>query len=433
MAGDIYVSFGADTGDLEAAFALAKAQTNALAAEMRSLAVEMAATGAAADSELAGRLTAVGAQFAAAKAQTAGLKDELRGVGASGASGLAGLLAPITAIRESMSGFVELFAAAFAVEKIREFISSMGELGEQTERTSKILGLTTEQVGELQYAFAATGTDSGNLDQMMGRFEVSLAKAAAGTGPALAGLKALGLSAKDLVGIPLPEQLGKIADATSRFADGTNKTAALQSLGRGFVELIPLLDEGSAGLTKMRETADATNSVLGELATARLVEMQHSFVEAGAAVKGLSIEAFTPFVGVVTSAVGELTQLAEAFSDSIKNGGPLSILLEGVAEAMRVLLTYSEAMIGVTAELLDIGSAAYAGLRDAVLGYGQVVGDVFRELAAAIPGFFTALVAAGKEAVAAVEQQFIDLGTVIGDTLKLNFAGAREVMGELWD
>ena len=86
MAGDIYVSFGADTGDLEAAFALAKAQTNGLAAEMRALAVEMASTGAAADFGLAGRLTAVGAQFAAAKAQTAGLKDELRGVGASGGS-----------------------------------------------------------------------------------------------------------------------------------------------------------------------------------------------------------------------------------------------------------------------------------------------------------------------------------------------------------
>ena len=51
----------------------------------------------------------------------------------------------------------------------------------------------------------------------------------------------------------------------------------------------------------------------------------------GAAVKGLAIEAFTPFVGVVTNAVGEMTQLAEAFSNSIKNGGALSVLLDGVA------------------------------------------------------------------------------------------------------
>ena len=33
-----------------------------------------------------------------------------------------------------------------------------------------------------------------------------------------------------------------------------------------------------------------------------------------------------------------------------------------------------------------------------------------------------------KRRSAAVEQQFIDLGTVIGDTLKLNFAGAKEAM-----
>ena len=38
MSGDVYVSFGADTGELEAAFALAKAKSNALSREMAALA-----------------------------------------------------------------------------------------------------------------------------------------------------------------------------------------------------------------------------------------------------------------------------------------------------------------------------------------------------------------------------------------------------------
>jgi len=61
------------------------------------------------------------------------------------------------------------------------------------------------------------------------------------------------------------------------------------------------------------------------------------------------------------------------------------------------------------------------------------VRDVFQALGAAIPGFFTALVTAGAEAVRAVERQFLDLGTVIGDTLKLDFAGAKAAFGQMGD
>jgi hypothetical protein len=47
---DVFVQFGADVGGLEAAFAGAKAETTALAREMKTLASEMQSTGAAADS-----------------------------------------------------------------------------------------------------------------------------------------------------------------------------------------------------------------------------------------------------------------------------------------------------------------------------------------------------------------------------------------------
>ena len=94
---------------------------------------------------------------------------------------------------EAFSGMGEAIAGAFALEKLGEFVSEMGELGEQTERTSRILGMSTEQVGQLQYAFEASGTPINNLDMMVGRFQVTLANAAKGTGPAAAGLKALGL------------------------------------------------------------------------------------------------------------------------------------------------------------------------------------------------------------------------------------------------
>jgi hypothetical protein len=435
LSGEIFVTFGASTEALEASLASAKTAVSNLTRELAALSREQAATGASADSEIGQKMLVVAAQLTQAKSAVTGLKGELSTVGAaaSGAGGIAGMLAPLTAVRASLGGMVELFAAAFAVEKIKDFISSMGELGEQTERTSMILGVTTEQVGELQYVMAATGTDSGNLDQMMGRFEVSLAKAANGTGPAVAGLKALGLSAKELIGLSFPDQMDKIADAVSRFADGPAKMAALQSLGRGFVELIPLLDQGAAGFDKLRATADATNSVLDATTTSRLVEMQHGFVEVKAAIEGLAIEGFKPFIGVVTAAVAEVTQLAEAFSNSATGESLLSAALGFIANAMRGVLTITEILIGSISGLLIISDTTYTAMGDAAIGFGKVVGDVISAMAGSWKGFWNGVVAAGKAAMLDIAAAAENMSAGVAFALRGDTANAGRAFAGIID
>src|ERR1700683_3886772 len=93
-----------------------------------------------------------------------------------------GLSGPISEIASSFKELGEALVAALAIEKIADFAEEMGELGEQTERMSKMLGITTEQVGELSYAAALTGTSTENLAMMMGRFEAALPRAEEGTG-----------------------------------------------------------------------------------------------------------------------------------------------------------------------------------------------------------------------------------------------------------
>ena len=431
MASDIYVSFGGDTASLEASLASAKTAVSNLARELAALSREQAATGASADSEIGQKMLAVAAQLTAAKSAVTGLKGELSTVGeaAGGAGGIAGLLAPVTAFRESMSGLVELFAATFAVDKIGEFISSMGELGEQTERTAMILGLTTEQVGEMQYAFAATGTSAENIDQMMGRFEVSLAKAVTGTGPAVAGLKALGLSASELIKLPLPEQMDRIADAVSRFADGPAKTAAVQSLGRGFVELIPLLDKGAAGFEELRAKADATNSTLDETATAKLVAMQHALVDLRAAIEGDAIQAFQPFASIVTAVSDNLSMLAEAMSTSVKSSGLLGAAYEQVATVLMGLVTVLGAGVTLFVEIGDTGDMVFKAMGDAGVGFGKVIGDVVAMMAGSWKGFWSSVVEAGKSAMLDVAAAAENMAAGVGFALRGDLANAQRAFG----
>jgi hypothetical protein len=156
-----------------------------------------------------------------------------------------------------LKGFGELAVAGLSVEGIKSFIESQGQLAEQVERTGAILGVSTTAVQELNLIEKATGGESGSLAMAMERLQVNLAKAATGAGPTAAALKVLGINAKSLIGIPIDQQMRKIADAFAKFADGPNKAAvAMELFGRAGAQMIPVLDQGRIGLELLRQTAD---------------------------------------------------------------------------------------------------------------------------------------------------------------------------------
>ncbi len=262
---DVYLAFGAETGEMESALARAQAAVKATTAEMRSLAAEMVSTGASADSALGSQLNALGGKLAEAKEHVSNLKDELKGVGEGGGGfmgkmveGVSSFLSPLTEMKAGLGELAEIVGAAFAVEKIAEFVRKLwARLAKRSNARPRSWAIMPEQVAVMNYQFSMTGTHIENIDQLLGRFELNLQKALGGTTPIAIALNALGLSAQELITLKPDEQMQKIADAVASFPTGSAKMAAVQALGRGFVELIPILDRGSEG---WREYAAAAES-----------------------------------------------------------------------------------------------------------------------------------------------------------------------------
>ncbi len=278
MAGDVYISFGADTGDLEAALAVARQQVVELNGDMRDLAQQMLDTGASADSDLGQRMTALGGKLNEAKGHVAGLKDELKGVGESAAGSeiasaveregglfaalkekIEGVTAPVNGLIGSFSELIEVIATAFAIEKIAEWASEIQEAFEQIDNEAHKLGVSLEQVQQLQAISTLSGTDYGELSSQMERLQLSLAKAGSAATPAGEALKALGVNIGTFRTQSVTEQLDTLAEKFAKFADGPNKTAiAIALLGRAGADLIPLLDKGGEGMDELREAAQRT-------------------------------------------------------------------------------------------------------------------------------------------------------------------------------
>jgi hypothetical protein len=227
----------------------------------------------------------------------------------------------------------------------------MAELGEQVERTSAILGTSTKDVQELGFIAKATGTNQETLARSMERFQVSLEKAQNGTSLQAQALHAFGLSAKDLIGLPLPEQMDKFADAVSRFADSPSKTAAIGTLSRGLVELIPILDQGSSGLDKLRESADGS------------AVMSHATVEALGGLNRALSELKASFLGVTGTIVGSF---APALTRAITGTNEL---INSVNVAVQTHTVWEREMIAL--------STVAAQLSQAMANLGTMAKDVF--------------------------------------------------------
>ena len=256
------------TGELESAFALAKAESNSLARELNSLARQMQSAGAAANSDLGRHLSQVASGLAEAKGRVTEASVALRehsSVLKEAGEGFASFGERIDGVKEGLLRFAEIAGVAFTLEGIKEWIASTLEAAEQTERFAAKLGAS---VGEVQQIGAIAKITGGDFDQMalqLERMQLGLAKAEKATSPARAALHALGIEAQQFRELPIPEQLDTLAEAFSRFADGPTKTAAAMALlGRAGADMIPYLDRGRQGLEELKKAAEEVGVVMSQ-------------------------------------------------------------------------------------------------------------------------------------------------------------------------
>ncbi len=150
---------------------------------------------------------------------------------------------------ETLKGVGEKVMAAFAVEKVKEFVMGMAEAAEKLELQAASLGVGTQALQEWQFAASMSGIKADQLTGAMMRLEKG-GKASA------TGLQALGLSAKDAHGEakPVTQMLDEIADKIEKIESPTKRAeAATKIFGKTGQKLIPFLEQGSKGIKKFRD------------------------------------------------------------------------------------------------------------------------------------------------------------------------------------
>lgn len=190
---------------------------------------------------------------------------------------------------ESAKMAIQSFIAAFAIDKLEQFIDAAAKMGEDIERTSAVLGASTTQIQQLGYIAKMTGGNQEELSTAIERFQLNLQRAQNPTSQQAIALNALGLSARSLIGLPLSEQMGRMADAISKFADGGNKTAIVMALlGRSGADMIPILDQGRSGFADLSDQAERTGAIISQQTVESLAKLASASDRLRASISGLA-------------------------------------------------------------------------------------------------------------------------------------------------
>jgi TP901 family phage tail tape measure protein len=198
----------------------------------------------------------------------------------SGVAGYVEELAAKLGLETEEAGFFKAAALLHVVEQVLETvkevaIDTLKELAALPGETAKFAremtvaaqrtGTSVEAFQELAFAAKDVGIEASDLEHSLVLMSRAAFGASEGSGEMGAAFKKLGVQVKDADGHirPTEELLTDFAEKFKELPDGPEKTAlAMRAFGRSGAQMIPLLNQGSEGIAKLREEAHEFGKVL---------------------------------------------------------------------------------------------------------------------------------------------------------------------------
>lgn len=270
------------------------------------------------DQRLRGRLSALGGRMSAFGARASdrlGLPVMGAAVGRLGSA--LGTLGKRVAILGGAVGAAIAGATTAAIAMVQSF----SEVGGRFNDLSNQVGASVENLQAWEYAAAQNGLQGEMFDQSMRTLAKNIGSAAAGTGPAVKIVKALGLSLKDAHGnaVPLDDLLPRLADKLQKVKNpSVQASIAAKLFGDAGVRMLPFLKDGSKGLAEYTERARRLGIVLSRETIAQADEFGDKFDDLKLSITGARNIIGTALLPVLTQLVDKLTEFIIAQGPRLK-------------------------------------------------------------------------------------------------------------------
>jgi hypothetical protein len=257
-------------------------------------------------------------------------------------------------VSESSLTLASAFEAIIGTETILKLV----EFGKETlnaavaiEKLSQKTGVGAETLSVFRKAADDTGTPLDKVDTGITKLAKSIVTFQQGGTQGAAAFKALGLSAKDFVGLSAEEKVLKVTNALGSMRDGLQKTQIAQQLmGRGGAALIPVLDTlAGEGFDRVKESAKEFGLLLDDKTATSAAAAAVSLNEIKDVGEGIATQFEAGLLPALSDAADALV------SGSVKGGDGFKKMGEYVGDALRfivALLISIGQYVGSTAQII---------------------------------------------------------------------------------
>ncbi len=286
------------------------------------------------------------------------VRAELEGVGEAGARGFGRLSSEMDLANTRVAAFARraTLAAAAATAALVAAGGAMVLSGLQTvdaqAKLAQSLGTTVASIQTLERAGELAGVSMSGIEQATKDLTRRLSQAAAGTGPAADALDRLGLSASDLIALPLDQRVGAINAAIAEFVPAAERAAVAGQLF-GEEGSIAMSRIDTATLRQATEDVLAFGVVVSEQDADQIERTNDALSRLGLIWRGVSNQ-------LAVAAAPALEAVANALAAMARTTGPVGIAITALFDNIGRLTTYAATFAGLMAGRWVAGMAAAA-------------------------------------------------------------------------
>jgi hypothetical protein len=276
------------------------------------------------------------------------------------------------AIGSNLVALAKWAAGAAAVYKAIKRVSDQYSILDNLAKTSDALGIQQERFQALRHVADLTGVGAENLTGRMQRLQNSIGQAARSGGAAEQSLKALGLSARDLVNLPMDKQMEAVARGMANVGTHAERASVAQDLfGRDSARMLKMLDELKVGgLDPVVAELDAMGVMLTRVDTAKIEAANDAITRAGVANNAIFQQLAVKFAPIVE---GVSKLIVELSKDSNRLG-----------EIVDSVFNHAITVAGVFANGIHGIRVIVKGLESAFQGFAWAVNTIFAKIASGI-------------------------------------------------
>ena len=211
------------------------------------------------------------------------------------------------------------------------------------KKASDRLGTTAEIWSALGYAIEQSGGSVEDLETGLKHLQKNLSAAADDGGEAQKALDHLGVSADDLMNLPLDQQLKRVAEAMSDVKNPADRARyAMEIFGKSGTTLLPLMKDGAKGITDLMEEAGKVGSIVTSEQAANAERAGDAISRAWTAAKNTFMAvgaAILPSVDIIEKYSAKIVDFFAFMRDAGKNVGTTWASFE---------MYFAEAMLNMT-------------------------------------------------------------------------------------